>query len=99
MHISSLRYLSSSPDFGVTNNQKRWLVAGIALNKILVPQIRPFVEREVEKEYNNLKTSHNIDTQSSSLRLKSWSKFLLTKIGTLKMFLKTFFKYHKINDH
>ena len=76
MHISSLRYLSSSPDFGVTNNQKRWLVAGIALNKILVPQIRPFVEREVEKEYNNLKTSHNIDTQSSSGRLKSWNKFL-----------------------
>ena len=60
----------------MTDNQKRWLVAGIALNKILVPQIRPFVEREVEKQYNNLKTSHNIDTQSSSGRLKSWHKFL-----------------------
>ena len=60
----------------MTDNQKRWLVAGIALNKILVPQIRPFVEREVEKQYNNLKTSHNIDTQSSSGRLKSWHKSL-----------------------
>ena len=27
----------------MTQNQKRWLVVGIALNKILIPQIRPFV--------------------------------------------------------
>ena len=69
----------------MTDNQKRWLVAGIALNKVLVPEIRPFVEREVEKEYNNLKTSHNIDTQSSSGRLESWHKF--------------FWKYENINNN
>ena len=61
---------------GVTDNQKRWLVVGIALNKILVPQIRPFVEQEVEKEYNILKTSNNIHTQSSSGRLEKWRKLL-----------------------
>ena len=61
---------------GVTDNQKRWLVVGIALNKILVPQIRPFVEQEVEKEYNILKTSNNIHTQISSGRLEKWRKLL-----------------------
>ncbi|KAM7451238.1 hypothetical protein ABFA07_001282 [Porites harrisoni] len=38
-----------SSHLGVTDNQKRWLVAGIALNKILVPQIRPFLEQEGNK--------------------------------------------------
>ena len=37
-----------------------------------MPQIRPFVKQEVEKQYNNLKTSHSIDTQSTSGRLKKW---------------------------
>ena len=50
-----------------------------------MPQIRPYVEREVEKEYNKLKTSHNIDTQSSSGCLKSWHKF--------------FWKYENINNN
>ena len=37
-----------------------------------MPQIRPFVEQEVDKEYNNLKTSHNIHSQSTSGRLQRW---------------------------
>ena len=72
MSLNSFR----SSHLGLTDNQKRWLVVGIALNKILVSQIRPFVEREVEKEYNNLKTSNKIHSQSSSARLKTWHKFL-----------------------
>jgi len=52
------------------------LVFGIALNKVLVTQIRPFVEQEVQREYGNLKTSHNIHTQSSAGRLKNWLTFL-----------------------
>jgi len=60
----------------VTDNQKRWLVFGIALNKILVTQIRFFAEREVQREYGNLQTSHNIHTQSTSGRLKNWPTFL-----------------------
>ena len=51
-------------------------MAGIALSKILVPQSRPFLEQEVEKEYNNLKTTKKINTQSSSGRLQRWHKFL-----------------------
>jgi len=61
---------------GVTDNQKRWLVFGIALNKVLVSHIRPFVGQEVQREYGNLQTSHNIHTQSSARRLKNWLTFL-----------------------
>lgn len=39
----------------VTENQKRWLVFGIALSKVLVSQIRPFVETEIQKENANFK--------------------------------------------
>ena len=60
----------------MTENQKRWLVAGIALNKILMPQIRPFVEQGIKAEYIKLKASHNIDTQSTSGRLRWWSQVL-----------------------
>ena len=60
----------------VTDNQKRWLVFGISLNKVLVTQIRSFVEQEVQKEYGRVQTSHNIHTQSTSGRLKSWPTFL-----------------------
>ena len=60
----------------VTDNQKRWLVFGIALNKVLVTQIRTFVEQDVKKEYGNLQTSHSIHTQSTSGRLRNWPTFL-----------------------
>ena len=53
-------------------NEKQWLVVGIALNNIFIPQIRPFVEQEIEKEYNKLKASHNIHGQSTSGRLQRW---------------------------
>ena len=51
-------------------------MAGIALNKILIPQIRPFVEQGVNTEYIKLRTSHNIHGQSSSGRLKRWRQAL-----------------------
>ena len=61
-------------------------MVGIVLNKILVPQIRPFVEQEIYKEYNNLKTSHNIHAQSTSGRLQRWSP-------------RKFLKYENINGN
>ena len=61
---------------GVTDNQKRWLVFGVALSKVLVTQICPFVEQEVQTVYGNLQTSHSIHTQSTSGRLKHWPTFL-----------------------
>ena len=51
-----------------------------------MPQIRSFVEQEVDKEYNNLKTSHKIDTQSTSGRLQRWPA-------------RKFLKYENINNN
>ena len=47
----------------ISEDQKRWLVAGIAFNK-LMPQIRPFVEKSLQTEYQSLRSSHNIDVQA-----------------------------------
>ena len=57
----------------VSDNQKRWIVFGIALNKVLVAKIRAFVEQEIRKKYGNLQTSHNIHTQSYRGRLQKHS--------------------------
>ena len=46
-------------------------MVGIALNKILIPQIRPFVEQGINTEYNNLKISHKIHVQGRH-RLQKW---------------------------
>ena len=75
----SMKYLElffRSTLHGVTDDQKRWLVFGIVLSKVLVPEIRPFIEQEVQNEYGNLQTSHSIQTQSTSGRLKNWPIFL-----------------------
>ena len=63
----------------MTDNQKRWLVFGIALNKILIPQIRPFVDQEVIKAYNTVKRSHSIDSQTATSRLGEWPRTLRLK--------------------
>ena len=76
LRSNSLNSIFRSTLHGVTDNEKRWLVFGIALNKVLVPEICPFVEPEVQKEYGNLQTSHSIHTQSTSGRLKNWPTFL-----------------------
>lgn len=61
---------------GASDNEKQWVVFGIVLNKILIHQVRSFVESEVKREYDNLKTSYAVDTQSPSGRLKNWRTFL-----------------------
>jgi len=52
------------------------LVFGIALNKVLVSQIRSFAEREVQREYDNLQKKNSIHIQSSAGRLKHWPTLL-----------------------
>ncbi|XP_068711955.1 uncharacterized protein [Montipora foliosa] len=71
----------------VGDNEKRWLVFGIGLNKVLVSQIRSFVEREIQKEYCNIKSSHGIDTQATPTRLTHWPA------------KKVFLKYENINGN
>ena len=78
MHVflNQTFFLLRSTLHGVSDNEKRWVVFGVVLNKILVDQIRPFVEQEVLREYVNLKSSHVIDIQSTSGRLKNWPTVL-----------------------
>ena len=45
------------------DKEKRWVAFGIGLHRVLVPKIRPFVEQEIRKEYQKLKSSHNIHTE------------------------------------
>ena len=42
------------------------------LDNVLVDKIFTFVKGEIRKEYARVKTSHSIDTQSSSQRLRHW---------------------------
>ena len=59
----------------VTEDQKRWLVIGIAFNK-LVPHIRPFLEQYLLAEYQSLQSSHNIHHQTQPGILKNHPKHL-----------------------
>ena len=47
----------------LTEDHKRWIVFGIALNHVLVPLIRRKLNQEISVEYNNLKLSNRIDVQ------------------------------------
>ena len=59
----------------ISEDQKRWLVIGIAFNK-LVSQIRPFVEQSLQTEYQSLRSSHNIHVQTPPGILKNHPKRL-----------------------
>ena len=64
--------LLRSPLLGVSDDVRRWVVFGIVLNKVVVDQIRSFVEGEIRQEYGKVKISHSIDTQSTPGRLTHW---------------------------
>ena len=54
----------------------------VALNKVLVPKIRPFVEQEIRKEYQKLITDHKIHTE---------------RYNWLEKYTATSLKYENIN--
>lgn len=66
--LSSLR----SRDLQLNENEKRWLVMGIVLNKVLISTIHPFVKQAIEEEYNSLKATHSIHKRES-LGLPRWT--------------------------
>ena len=59
----------------ISEDQKRWVVIGIAFNK-LVPHIRPFLEQSLQAEYHCLKSSHNIHSQTLPAIVKNHPKHL-----------------------
>ena len=48
-----------------TDHIKRWCTYGIALNLVLVSSIRPILDQEILKEYNDLQGKHGINVQTS----------------------------------
>ena len=56
-------FFFSVSSFDLGENQKRWVVIGICLNRLLLPVLRDFVGQEIPKHYTSLKSTHGIDTQ------------------------------------
>ena len=56
-------FFFSVSTFDLGENQKRWVVIGICLNKLLLPILRNFVGQEIPKHYTSLKGKYGIDTQ------------------------------------
>ena len=57
------KQVEDASTFDLTENQKRWLVIGIALNVALLPPLRKFLEPNIVDHYTNLKASSHIDNQ------------------------------------
>jgi hypothetical protein len=72
----------SSGSFNLGDDQKRWLVTGICLNKILVPTLRDFLTPEMTKHYTHLRKANNIDKQSHLKHLLKDGKIEL-KYGSI----------------
>ena len=49
--------------FDLADKQKRWVVIGICLNRLLLPVLRDFIGQEILKHYTSLKSLSKIDTQ------------------------------------
>ena len=63
--------------FDLDNNQKRWVVVGISLNRLLLPVLRDFVGQEIPKHHIALKGAHGIDTQVFPRHLPNGGPFQL----------------------
>ena len=57
------------------DKQKRWVVIGITLNRLLLPVLRDFAGKELAKHYTSLKSSRGIDKQVHSTRMKKDGSF------------------------
>ena len=53
------------------DNEKRWLIVGLALEKVVVPNLRPFLDSGLQTVYTDFKTNHAIDRQTFGTRLKN----------------------------
>ena len=61
--LKSFWLLFAVSSFDLGDKQKRWVVIGICLNRLLLPVLRDFTRQEISKHYTSLKSSNKIDTQ------------------------------------
>ncbi|PFX24991.1 Hsp70-Hsp90 organizing protein 1 [Stylophora pistillata] len=66
---------TSVSSFDLDDKQKRWVVIGVTLNKLLLPVLRGFARKELAKHYTSLKSSSGIDKQVHPTHLKKDGSF------------------------
>ena len=64
---SSSSRISSKALSGMNDNVKRHVAVGIALNNVLVSQLRAVIDCRLEKLYNSLVTKHKINSANNDL--------------------------------
>ncbi|XP_078690958.1 uncharacterized protein LOC144921635 [Branchiostoma floridae x Branchiostoma belcheri] len=58
--------------FDLGKAEKRHIVVGCGLHRIITPSLRPFVETTMQKAYNRLKSSNSIHAQTFSNHMKQY---------------------------
>ena len=61
--------------FDLGDKQKRWVVIGITLNRLLLPVLRDFAGKELARHYTSLKSSSGIVTQVYLSHMKKDGSF------------------------
>ena len=56
----------------LTDGEKFHTVVGIALNSVLIPGLKSYVNKKVEKHYNELVKKYRIDSMLEPLEKKNW---------------------------
>ena len=68
-------YFHTVSNFNLDDKQKRWVVIGITLNRLLLPVLREFAGKELARHYTSLKSSSGIDTQVYPSHMKKDGSF------------------------
>ena len=61
--------MTSSP--GTDAEQRRWLVVGIGLNRVLMPYLRNKIQQEMKPFYQHLLANYGLDKQTFSTHLRT----------------------------
>ena len=77
-HIVEPKDLSSDPSQGIvtsskiqlSDEEKRHAIVGIALNSVLIPQLKAYVEKQMRIYYIQLAEKYKINTTNSTLNRK-----------------------------
>jgi hypothetical protein len=66
--------IAATTTFNLSDDQKRWLVIGVGLNKVLLPILRDFLKPKMQDHYSDLKTTKHIDRQTHPGKLSKDGK-------------------------
>ena len=63
----------ATPSIALTDEQRRWLVTGICLNKLLTPVLRTVLKKEISGWYHNIlcHSPHQINKQTHTRHAKN----------------------------